>query len=114
MKVEARVIALRLAHGDLYAVAMLLRLDVDRRHVVMVAPAFFDDHQHIGFVPGTDFDGAVERCQRDIGLRGHREVLLVALDVPVQVGANDVDAAGGGEQRGERGWQRQAFERADA
>ena len=88
---------------------LLLRLDLDRRHIVVVAPALLDDHLDVGLVPGPDLDGAVERRQRHVGLAGDGEVLLVALDVPVQVGADDVDAAWGREQRRERRRQRETL-----
>ena len=104
------MIALRLGHADLDAVAVLFRLHLDRGDIVVVAPALLDDHLNVGLVPGPDLDRAVEGGQRHIGLARDREMLLVALDVLVQVGADDVDAARGGEQRRERRRQRKSLD----
>jgi len=84
----------RFGHGDFDAVAGLLGVHVNRGHVLVVASALLDDHLHIGAVPRTNLDRAIESGQRHVGLAGHGELFLVALDVPDSVDrADDVDAS---------------------
>ena len=68
VEVEAAVIALRLGHRDLDPVAVLLRLHLDRRDIVLVSPALLDDDLDVRLVPGPNLDRAVEGGQRDVGL----------------------------------------------
>src|SRR5207248_8329621 len=78
-------------HLDMIAVLLGLHLDV--RDIALIAAALLDDDLDIGLVPRPDFNRSVERPQRQLRFAGNREVLLLALDILAEVGADDVDAA---------------------
>ena len=61
----------------------------------------------------ADLDRAIEGGQHHIGLARDREMLFVALDVLVQVGADDIDAAGSDEQPRERRRQCKTLDQAN-
>jgi len=59
----------------------------------LVARPLLDDDLNFGLVPRPDFDRPVEGRDRDVRLAGRRKMLLFALDVPAEVGADDIDGS---------------------